>query len=233
MMASALVMSVGPQVASASSTLLTTADQEKIANWLGEGALSLTTIYTKAAGDSSVDFHNATDGKGRTISIMQAYDTAGHTWIVGGYNPKSWHSDGSYNLSAGNNERTAFIFNLTSDEIYRQTPRGYAFDQVGAYQTYNGIDAGPVFGYGHDLYVSSDMSSGGYSNLYSYIDPVSGGFGQNIIDGSHYVRPNISYGAMQIFTITVVPEPATYGMLISGLLLVGAVALRKRDHSIL
>lgn len=210
------------------TSLLSPGYQTQLENWLGEGRLALTNIYSKAAGDTSLDFHKASDGKGRTFSIMEATNALGQTWIVGGYNPQSWNSSGSYNMSSDNSQRTAFIFNLTSGVIRPQTPRGYAIDMVGAYQTYNGAEYGPVFGYGHDLFVSGNLSSAGYSNMYSYIDPVKGGFGESLLDGSQYSKPDVTYGALQIFTIGVVPEPATYALLLAGLCMLAASRLYKR-----
>ncbi len=222
-----LVVSLGAQADSGTS-LLSPGYKTQLETWLGEGRLSLTNIYTKAAGDTSLDFHKASDGKGRTFSIMEATNASGQTWLVGGYNPQSWNSSGSYNMTPENSQRTAFIFNLSSGVIRSQTPRGYAIDTVGAYQTYNGSEYGPVFGYGHDLFVSGNLSTGGYSNMYSYIDPIKGGFGESLLDGSQYSKPNVTYGAMQIFTISVVPEPATYALLLAGLGLLAAVSLYKR-----
>lgn len=222
-----LCFCMGAQAASGPS-LLSPEYQSQLESWLGEGRLTLNTIYTKAAGDTSLDFHKASDGKGRTFSVMEAMDPSGKTWLVGGYNPQSWNSSGSYNMTPDNSQRTAFLFNLSSGVIRPQTPRGYAIDTVGAYQTYNGSEYGPVFGYGHDLFVSGTLSSGGYSNMYSYIDPVKGGFGESLLDGSQYNKPNVTYGAMQIFTISVVPEPATYAFLLAGLGLLAAVCLYKR-----
>lgn len=199
------------------SSLLTTADQAKLASWLGEGSLVLTNIYSKAQGDTSRNFHSAADGKGRTFSVMRASNEFGQTWLVGGYNPQSWSSAERFNMTAENSERTAFIFNLTNGAIHRQTPKTYALDTVGAYQTYNGAAFGPTFGLGHDLYVPADLTTGGYSSLYSYIDPVTGGFGRSVLDGSEYHRAAVTYGAIDVYTIGLVPEPETWGMLLAGL----------------
>ena len=219
-----LCFCMGAQASTAPS-LVSPAHLGQLESWLGEGRLVLTNIYTKAAGDTSLDFHKASDGKGRTFSVMEATNATGQTWLVGGYNPQSWNSSGSYNMTSENTQRTAFLFNLSSGVFRPQTPRGYAIDSVGAYQTYNGSEYGPVFGYGHDLFVSGNLSSGGYSNMYSYIDPVKGGFGESLLDGSQYTRPNVTYGAMQIFTIGVVPEPASYALLLAGL---GMLAAARR-----
>lgn len=203
--------------ASAATTLLGPAEQHQLAAWLGEGSLAFTNVYTKAAGDTSLNFHHAADGKGRTFSIMQATNEKGQTWVIGGYNPQSWNSSGSYNMTTENAQRTAFLFNLTNGTIFRQTPKSYAMDTIGAYQTYNKAGYGPTFGTGYDLYVPGNLTTGGYSSLYSYIDPATSNFNASVLDGSAFVRPNITFGAIEVYTISPVPEPRAYLLVLLGL----------------
>lgn len=222
-MAGMLVFTVAcaSSMAAQADTLLSAAHQSQLESWLGEGELAFNTVYTKQAGDTSLDFHAAADGKGRTIAVMEASDGSGHNWLIGGYNPQSWSSSGQYNMTAANSERTAFLFNLTLGTLYRQSLAGYAGD-LGAHQTYNATDYGPTFGLGHDLYVPANLSTGGYSSLYSYADPLVYQFGLSITDGAPYQGPNVSFGQMQVFTVSAVPEPASYAMLLGGLVLLGA-----------
>ena len=212
-------MSAHAQAKVAGSSLLTTADQAQLASWLGEGSIVLSNIYSKTQGDTSSNFHRAADGKGRTFSVMQASNEFGKTWLVGGYNPQSWNSSGQYNMTAEDKDRTAFLFNLTNGTLHKQTPKTYALDSVGSYQTLNLAKFGPTFGTGYDLFVPGNLTTGGYSSIYSYVntDPNVGVFGVSLIDGSAYHGGNITYGAIEVFTITAVPEPATYGMLLAGL----------------
>ncbi|MYM98004.1 PEP_CTERM-anchored TLD domain-containing protein [Duganella vulcania] len=216
--------------ASAGVSLLSPAYQTQLATWLGNGPLTLTNIYTKAAGDTALDFHRAVDGKGATFSVMEASNGKGQTWLIGGYNPQSWASAGEYNMTYDNSQRTSFLFNLTSSEIHRQTPKGYVYDTVGAYQAYNNANYGPTFGLGRDLYVPYNLTSGGVSLLYSYIDPDTGNFYKSILDGTTYSQPDVTFGAIQVFQIGAVPEPSTYVMLVLGLGLV-ACARRSRRSS--
>lgn len=216
--------------AQAAASLLSQSDQLQLAAWLGEGPLVLNTIYTKAAGDTSLDFHRAADGKGRTFAVMQATNESGQTWLIGGYNPQSWSSSGAFNRSEENAQRTAFLFNLSSGQIHRQTPKIYSYDSVGSYQTFNHALYGPTFGIGHDLYVPADLTHGGYSLRYSYIDPELGDFNLSLLDNSAYTKPNITFGAMEIYTIAAVPEAQTYLMLLAGLGLLGAAARRRSPH---
>ena len=221
-----LLLGAGAAPAAMAQSLLDSARQEQLAGWLGEGPLSLTAIYTKAPGDTSRDFHLAADGKGRTFSVMEASNGSGQTWLVGGYNPQSWNVSGNYNMTPNDRDRTAFIFNLTSGQYYRQTPKTYALDTVGAYQTLNHIDAGPTFGIGADLGVSADLSTNGVSYRYSYIDPVSGTFGSSLLDGQPYGNyPNVTFGALQVFSISAVPEPSAYALMLLGL--VSLAGLRR------
>jgi hypothetical protein len=217
--------------ASAATTLLGQSEQHQLAAWLGEGSLAFTNIYTKAAGDTSLNFHQAADGKGRTFSLMQATNEKGETWLIGGYNPQSWNSTGGFNMTPDNAQRTAFLFNLTNGTIFRQTPRSYAMDTIGAYQTYNKANYGPTFGTGYDLYVPGNLSTGGYSILYSYIDPATSNFNASVLDGSAYTRPNITFGAIEVYTISPVPEPGGYLLLLVGLAGMGLLRLRTQAVS--
>ncbi|GJJ04878.1 hypothetical protein RugamoR64_54160 [Duganella rhizosphaerae] len=212
-------------------SLLTPADETQLANWLGKATIKLTNIYSKAAGDTAVDFHRAVDGKGATFSVMEATNASGRTWLIGGYNPQSWASAGEYNMTYDNAQRTSFLFNLTSSEIHRQTPKGYVYDSVGAYQAYNNASVGPTFGLGRDLYVPYNLTSGGVSLLYSYIDPDTGNFYKSILDGSTYSQPDVTFGAIQVFQIGAVPEPSTYLMLALGLGLVAGLRLTRRTRA--
>jgi len=214
--------------AQAQTSLITAADEAQLAAWLGQSDVTLTNIYTKEAGHTSADFHQAVDGRGRTVAIMEATTSLGETFLVGGYNPASWETFGGYRMTETNAERTAFLFNLSTGEIHRQTLVNRVFDTVGAYQTYNDIDYGPTFGWGHDLYVPKDLTNGGFSLLYSYIEPDGVDFQTSLLDGRTYTGPDVTIGRMEIYAIAPVPEPAAGAMLAGGLLLLGAVARRRR-----
>lgn len=219
----------GAASAQASAPLLNATEQSQLATWLGEGAIQLTKVYAKAAGDTSLDFHRAADGKGRTFSLMEATNELGQTWLIGGYNPQSWDSSGGFHITADDAQRTGFVFNLTTSTIHRQTLKNYASDSAGSFQTYNAAAWGPSFGVGNDLYVPTDLTHGGSSFLYSYAQSNFYDMQTSILDGSMYNGPNITYGALEVYTISAaVPEPQTGLMWLAGVGMLAAVARRKK-----
>ena len=222
---------LGAQAGSGTS-LLSPGYQAQLESWLGEGRLALTNVYSKAAGDTSLDFHKASDGKGRTFSIMEATNSSGQTWLVGGYNPQSWSSTDGMHVTMDDSQRTAFLFNLTAGFMLPQLKQYFNGDTIGSGQTYNSYDTGPTFGVGHDLYVPQDLTHGGYSSLYTYNYHGQPASGVSLVDGSSFTNPNITYGAIQVFTISAVPEPATYGLLLAGLILLAGMHLRQQRTSL-
>ncbi len=209
-------------------SLLSPSYQTQLETWLGEGHLALTNIYSKAAGDTSLDFHKASDGKGRTFSVMEASNASGQTWLVGGYNPQSWSSTDGMHVTMADSARTGFLFNLTSGLMLPQLKQYFNGDTIGSGQTFNDGDYGPTFGSGHDLYVPRDLTHGGYSSLYTYNRFGLPPGGVSLIDGSVFTNPDITYGAIQVFSISAVPEPGSYGLMLVGLAVMGLVLQRKR-----
>ncbi|MTV40530.1 PEP_CTERM-anchored TLD domain-containing protein [Duganella radicis] len=221
-----LLASVGfGACANAATPLLTAADEAQLTSWLGEGSIKLTNIYTKTAGDTSASFHAAADGKGRTFAVMQASNAAGETWLVGGYNPQSWSTTGSFNITDPQSARTGFLFNLTNGTKHAQVSTSYVIPSMGSYQTLNDINYGPAFGAGNDLAVTGDMTHG-LSLMYSYMDESGNNFYRSLLDNSIYETPNVTFGAIEIYTISSVPEPTGAAMLLAGM--AGLALLRRR-----
>ena len=214
--------------AASGPSLLSPAYQGQLETWLGEGHLKLDAIYTKSAGDTSLDFHKASDGKGRTFSVMEATNTSGQTWLVGGYNPQSWSSTDGMHVTMDDSQRTGFLFNLTAGFMLPQLKQYFSGDSIGSGQTFNDSDYGPTFGSGHDLYVPKDLTHGGYSSLYTYNRFGQPNSGVSLIDGSVFTNPNITFGAIQVFSVSAVPEPVSYGLMLVGLGVIGLVLQRKR-----
>lgn len=206
--------------AQGATPLLSPTDIAQLSKWLG-GPVTLVRLFEKRDGQTAADFHAAVDGKGRTLTVMEATNELGQTYKVGGYNPQSWDSRGAFHITTEDASRTGFLFNLTSRQVHRQTPRTYALDTVGSFQTWNDAKTGPVFGAGHDLYVGWDLTHGGYSSMYSYIDPERSDFDSSLLDGRDYKVPNITYGEMEVWRVFAVPEVEMWMMLVSGLCLIG------------
>ena len=210
------------------SSLLNAAQANQLESWLGKGAITLTNIYTKAANDTSTSFHSAVNGKGPTFSLMSATENSGPraNAIIGGYNPVSWNSTEGHHVTAPVAERTAFIFNLSTDSLFRQNLNTAA----GQYQTVNLASFGPTFGNGLDIYVNNNMNLG-YSYLSTYSD--GSNLGRSIINGSAYDGVNVSYGAIEVFSISPtapVPEPEIYAMMAFGLGMVGFLSRRRKQQ---
>lgn len=216
----------------AQATLLSMADQSQLSSWLGQGPLSLNLLFEKTAGKTAADFHAAADKKGRTFTVMQAFDASGGEWLIGGYNPQSWSSSGGFNVTPNDADRTAFLFNLTKGIRFSQLPV-LAGDDYGQYQTMNSAQYGPSFGMGADLAVPFDLTNGGVSALLSYNDGIHE---QNpftsLLDGSPYTnQPNVRYGAIEVYAVNLVPEPASGWLVAGGLGVLAAAGWRRRARA--
>ncbi len=225
--------------------LLTAAYEAQLEAWLGQGDLNLTNIFTKTAGSTSYDLHGAVDGQGATFMLMNIYGKGASgtfdlvSQVVGGYNPQSWNSSNSYNLTPNDSDRTAFIYNLTSSTIQRQNLTGEGASGSGAIQTFNAQNYyGLSFGGGIDLQVSHGAGGPfanldyGLANNYSYggtsngAEIVSGG--PNFQDPYTFVNSaNFYVGDLEVYTFSRVPDPAsTLGLM--GVSLFALAAFRRR-----
>jgi hypothetical protein len=178
------------------SGLLTQGGADQLAAWLGEGDLTLTGIFSHAAGDgkTSLGFHAAADGIGRTFSVLEVTNVNGSAadLLVGGYNPRSWDSSNSTYFATALADRTAFLFNLSAG-----TRLAERLDGGGEYHTNNFASLGPDFGGGDDLAVDSSLNAG-YANAFSYTPQLIGGVRST----------SLTYSHLEVFTIAPVPEPS-------------------------
>lgn len=201
------------------SALIDASGHAQLERWLGQGKFDLSNVFTRDLDDTSVDFHAATDGRGPTFTLMQVTNDTGQSFLVGGFNPQSWSSTDGWHNTPTDAYRTGFIFNMTEPAVYRQVLSDYVLPSQGERQTFNGIDYGPTFGTGHDLYVNASLKAA-FSWQVTYGNPVDSGL--SIVDrslGGHLVRID----ALEVFTLSPIPEPAGYAMLLGGLALLGAV----------
>lgn len=202
------------------STLLDAGRADQLGRWLGAGDINLSKVYTLKPGDTSLDFHQAADGKGANFVLLEVHNKAGTSYLVGGYDPQSWSSTGGWHETPFDFQRTAFLFNMTDPAVYRQIPATYVLPSQGLRQTFNEAALGPVFGSGPDLY-TNDALSGGISWQLSYGNPSDEGL--SIADRSH--GQNFQLDAMEVFAVSPVPEPLPAAMLLAG---ASVVILRTR-----
>jgi len=206
------------------SSLLDDSRHAQLERWLGQGEFNLNNVYTLRPGDTSVNFHNAADGKGATFTLLEVTNTAGQSFLVGGYNPQSWSSTDGWHETERDFQRTAFLFNFDTPAVYRQVMSDFELPSQGQRQTFNDILFGPVFGSGPDLFVNDDLTKA-LSWQLSYGNPDNEGV--SIIDGSLRGQ-TVSVNAMEVFAIAPVPEPGSTAMLLAGLGVVGGM-LRWRQ----
>jgi hypothetical protein len=206
------------------SSLLDDSRHAQLERWLGQGEFNLNNVYTLRPGETSVNFHQGADGKGATFTVLEVTNTAGQSFLVGGYNPQSWSSTDGWHETPRDFQRTAFLFNFDTPAVYRQVLTGFELPSQGQRQTFNDILFGPVFGSGPDLFVNDDLTKA-LSWQLSYGNPANEGI--SIIDGSTGGQ-TVSVNALEVFQIAPVPEPASWAMLLGGAGVLGLFGRRRR-----
>ncbi|HEX8786862.1 MAG TPA: PEP_CTERM-anchored TLD domain-containing protein [Telluria sp.] len=204
------------------SALLDASSADQLGRWLGAGNIDLSNVYTLKPGDTSLDFHLAVDGKGPTFTLLEVNDTAGKDYLVGGYDPQSWSSTDGWHETPLDDERAAFLFNMTVPAVYRQVPATYELPSQGLRQTYNDGNVGPAFGSGPDLYVNDTLQRA-ISWQLSYGSPSDEGL--SIVDRSR--GQNVLVDAIEVFAVSPVPEPSQAALLLAG---AGVLALCARSR---
>ena len=220
-----LATTASTAAAQTDTPLLDPSLQGQLERWLGAGPLYLENIYTRQAGDDSLDFHAAADFRGSNFTLMRIADDAGDSWVVGGYNPRSWSSTDGWHVAERDWQRTGFLFNYTDPAVYRQVLSDHILPSQGSRQTYNWPDHGPTFGAGPDLFVDDRLTTSVSWQL-SYGDPVFEG--RSIVDGT-YGGQFRRVEALETYAISLVPEPSPYALLAGGLGVI-AWAARRRRH---
>ena len=207
------------------SALLDDRSHAQLERWLGAGEFHLHNVFTKYAGATSIDFHRRADGQGATFTLMRLTNATGQTFVVGGYNPQSWSSADGWHITDPDWQRTAFLFNMTEPAVHRQILWNPVLPSKGTRQTFNGPDYGPTFGTGHDLYINPALDAG-FSWKLTYGNPDDEG--ASIVDGSHNGQL-FTVQALEVFSLSPIPEPAGAAMLLAGLGLLGGAARRRKS----
>lgn len=197
----------------------------QLERWLGAGPLDLRNIYTRQLGNNSRDFHAAADGAGMTFTLLQVSNDLGDSWIVGGYNPQSWSSTDGWHETPRDWQRTAFLFNYTDPQVWRQVLSDNILPNRGLRQTYNEPNHGPTFGAGPDLFVNDRLNAA----LSWQVSYGGGAEGISIVDGSTGGQL-FRVDALEVYSISLVPEPGQNAMLAAGLGLLGWAAWRRRQR---
>ena len=244
-----LAVAFGASPASASVYVLTPGNINDLSTFLGEGPLSLTSIFSKEAGDTNTatTFHAAVDGQGRTFTVIQATPVGGGVaQLFGGYNPVSWDSSVEVHVNPTDAGRTAFLFNLDTSTMQAQKPEALAGGDgdPGRYQTRNffttlsadaepvvvQIPVGPTFGLYDIYYPDPSLETLGYLYQHAY-----GGLGQGgscLAPGSCWPT-SWNVAGFQVYTIAPaapaeVPEPASLFLMGTGVL--GLIEYRRRQR---
>lgn len=207
-----------------SSTLLDQGNRRQLERWLGAGEFTFNNVFTLQPGDTSLDFHSAVDGKGATFTLLQVTNDGGDTFLVGGYNPQSWSSTDGWHITDSQFQRSAFLYNMTVPAVYRQVPATFELPSQGARQTFNAPDHGPTFGAGPDLLVNDQLDTA-ISWQVTYGDPADDG--KSIIDrstGGQFVHVD----AMELYTLSPIPEPGQAATLAAGVGVLAALLRRRR-----
>jgi autotransporter family porin len=115
-------------------------------------------------------------------------------------------------------------------EIFGTTP-GVQYDQLVSINTltFNGT-LNLVFGNGYVPLAGSSFALFGFNNFNGSFGTAADGYSKITVAG--YDRSKLDFSHLTTdgtLSVTAVPEPSTYAMLLSGLALIGTVARRRRS----
>ena len=112
-------------------------------------------LYRASRDGDGTQFHSKCDGKPNTVTFVKAKNGR----KFGGFAEKEWNSNDNWI-----NDPNAFVFSLDYNECYYYNNNGSMI--------YGGRTYGPIWGYGHDLYLAkgclSNNSSGTAQSSFDY-----------------------------------------------------------------
>ena len=134
-------------------------------------------------GFQASNFHTKADGIANTLTIIKT--TNGN--IFGGYTVAAWNSNDIWQT-----DPTAFLFSLVNPQ--NVAPYKIMISEL-TYTIYSRSINGPIFGGGHDLYISnsSNTNNNSYNNIQSYPNPngyMDGGFNFQTVEIELYTIIN-------------------------------------------
>ena len=95
-------------------------------------------------GSNCSDFHRNCDNKGATLTLIET----DKGYKFGGYTPLDWESHSGENKT----DELTFLFSLNQMKKFTKITKDQSI--------YVGINYGPIFGGGNDLYFNKDMNIG-------------------------------------------------------------------------
>lgn len=117
----------------------------------------------KRDGFAASTFHSKCDGQGRTLTIIKS-----NSHLFGGYTEQTWsYYVGPNNYVNYRADSKSFIFSIKND--YEHLYRPFIMEPKAGVNgvIYTQPGSGPIFGTGHDLYISNycNSNSESYANL--------------------------------------------------------------------
>lgn len=197
--------------------LLTPVFESKLEEWLGQGNLTFTNIYTSQPGHTGSTFHSAVDNQGATFTLIEVFGGTHSlpTQVIGGYNPTSWVSNNTYSYNP-----SAFIYNLTT--LQRQTKNG------NGYSVANFAGAGPLFGQGHDINIDGNLLTG-YSYNYSY---GPGAFVDEITTANTHYNTSFQVSKIEVYTFSAPVPDWSSTLSLLAVSLTGMLLFRRRVRAV-
>ncbi|CAF1087109.1 unnamed protein product [Didymodactylos carnosus] len=127
------------------TSLLSAEHQLKVNEFYGQSKQRWKLIYQASRDGFGVkDFHSRCDDQGETMIVIRSENG----YLFGASNRVPWRSEGGWI-----EDESSFLFTLTNPHTIPPT-KYHIHPHESAYSMYHRADCGPLFGRGHDLWVS-------------------------------------------------------------------------------